>query len=251
MNKSNPLISVITVVYNAENTIEETIKSVVKQTYKKIEYIIIDGGSNDGTIKVINLYRSHITEFVSEKDNGIFDAMNKGLALANGQYVNFMNSGDQFVNMSVIENFVRKLNNKHDFIFGDTIINKKGKLKMQKSNPFFYKKGINQMGICHQSIFLNTHLAKKYGFDNKYRLAADYNMIYSIIENERPKVLYLNSPVSVFDASFGVSSKHFKRTFKEVLNIYKSFSLTSKLLFLIKSYIRFYISNLLTIIRSR
>ena len=91
---NRPTISIITVSYNSKNVIEETILSVINQTYEKIEYIIIDGGSTDGTIDIIKKYENQITHWISEPDFGIYDAMNKGIGLANGNWVNFMNCGD-------------------------------------------------------------------------------------------------------------------------------------------------------------
>lgn len=92
----SPRLSVVTIVYNNVRDIERTIQSVINQTYSNIEYVIVDGLSNDGTLQVIDQYKSQITKFISEKDEGIYDAMNKGLALATGDYVIFMNSGDEF-----------------------------------------------------------------------------------------------------------------------------------------------------------
>ena len=123
--KSDMLISVVTVCYNAVNDIEKTIMSVLGQTYKNIEYIIIDGGSIDGTIDIINKYKEHISLFVSEPDKGIYDAMNKGLMKANGQWINFMNAGDTFASNSVISNIFGCNESdliKYDVIYGDCIV---------------------------------------------------------------------------------------------------------------------------------
>ena len=100
---NRPLISIITVVFNCEKYLEETIKSVINQTYDNIEYIIIDGGSSDGTLDIIKKYEDKITYWVSEKDGGIYDAMNKGIELSHGEWINFMNGGDIFFNKTVIE----------------------------------------------------------------------------------------------------------------------------------------------------
>ena len=100
------LISVVTVCYNAADTIEKTMLSVLNQTYHDIEYIIIDGGSTDGTVEIIRKYADRIAYWVSEPDKGIYDAMNKGIKVATGEWINFMNAGDEFVDEGVIEKLV-------------------------------------------------------------------------------------------------------------------------------------------------
>ena len=102
-NDIKPLITVITVVYNGEAYLEKTILSVINQTYESVEYIIIDGGSTDGTIDIIKKYKSKINYWINEAYNGIYDAMNKGIKLATGDWINFMNAGDLFYNLSVLE----------------------------------------------------------------------------------------------------------------------------------------------------
>lgn len=94
--KNNPLISVVTVSYNAVGTIEQTLLSVINQTYPNIEYIIIDGGSTDGTVDIIKKYADEIVYWISEPDKGIYDAMNKGIKKANGEWINFINAGDSY-----------------------------------------------------------------------------------------------------------------------------------------------------------
>ena len=105
-----PIISVITVCYNAVANIEETMLSVLNQRYDKVEYIVIDGGSKDGTLDVIKKYANKLAYWISEPDKGIYDAMNKGIAKATGDWINFMNAGDKFINEEV-------LNKRHYKIF--------------------------------------------------------------------------------------------------------------------------------------
>lgn len=183
---NNPLITVVTVVYNDVKHIEETILSVINQTYPNIEYIIIDGGSTDGTVDIIKKYADHIAYWVSEPDKGIYDAMNKGLARATGEWVNFMNSGDLYVSSEIIKSiFTARDYAQYGIVWGY--------VKMAISNkvfryiPFFENKNkLSPMGICHQSIFVKRLLALELGFDESYQIAADYNMINSLYQDGYP-----------------------------------------------------------------
>ena len=119
MNKK-PLISIITVVYNDKIKLEETILSVIGQTYDNVEFIIIDGSSTDGTINIIKKYEDKIDYWVSEKDSGIFDAMNKGILASKGDYINFMNAGDFFTKNNLVSEVVNILDSEEiDFLYGD------------------------------------------------------------------------------------------------------------------------------------
>lgn len=180
-NKSTfegPLISIVTVVYNNVNSLEATILSIINQTYKNIEYIIIDGGSTDGTVDVIKKYEDKIGYWISEPDNGLYYAMNKGLHLANGKWVNFMNSGDRLYNSTTIEDVFSR-NTNDGVIYGDVIFSFDGTNEVYvKASPLkYFWKG---MQFVHQATFVSTSLMKKYPFDTKYKLIADYNSLYQI-----------------------------------------------------------------------
>ena len=101
---NNPKISVVTVVYNSAALIENTVNSIINQSYSHIEYIVVDGGSTDGTIDILNRYKKNISTLISEPDRGIYDAMNKGISLATGDFVVFINSGDKFSSDDILEN---------------------------------------------------------------------------------------------------------------------------------------------------
>lgn len=120
--KGSPVISVVTVVYNDCVNIENTIKSVINQSYKNIEYIIQDGGSTDGTLELINKYNEQITSIESNKDNGIYDAMNKAVTKASGDYVIFMNCGDEFSTNTTLEDVANGIDDNIDVIYGHTIL---------------------------------------------------------------------------------------------------------------------------------
>jgi glycosyltransferase involved in cell wall biosynthesis len=170
-----PLITVVTVVRNGEKTLEETILSVINQTYSNVEYIIVDGDSTDGTLDVVRKYEDRIDYWMSEPDKGIYDAMNKGIDLASGEWLNFMNSGDWLYNNSVLsELFENRVYPSIDLIAGTSFIrspwgNFQGKkLTAEKIFKNYY----------HQSIFSRYILNKKHPFDISYRIASDFNFIY-------------------------------------------------------------------------
>ena len=209
MNK--PLITIITVSYNAVSNIEETIESVINQTYPYIEYIIIDGGSKDGTIDIIKKYEDRISNWISEPDKGIYDAMNKGIKLATGEWINFMNSGDTFFSMNTIEELFKKASYKSDIIYGNINLLLLSGEYIQKGD-FVSKK--EYMPFCHQASFSRTNLMKKYGFDTKYKICADRNFFYIAYIN-KAIFEYIDINVSNYEAEEGVSSVNMSEIFYE------------------------------------
>lgn len=150
-------VSVVTVCFNAEKLIEETILSVINQTYSDIEYIIIDGASTDGTMNIVNRYRDRIAVIVSEPDKGIYDAMNKGIALATGEWLNFMNAGDVFCNEKVLKNiFSQNYDEKISFIYSDNIFKENGKKRYVINNH-------EKLIILHQSCIYKKNLHNIHG----------------------------------------------------------------------------------------
>lgn len=219
-------ISIVTVCYNASTEIEKTMESVLSQSYENIEYIIIDGASTDDTLKVakskVLKYNTRDVKIFSGPDKGIFDAMNKGIKKATGEWINFMNAGDLFYNEKVIENlFKSEIAESTGVLFGDTYT-EKGLFKML---PFIYNSNrFCEMGICHQSLFVRTILAKKYLFDLHFKVAADYNMIHKIYDAGFD-FKYFNIPVSIYDM-FGFSTQNVIRQVDEIAmicNVYHSF----------------------------
>lgn len=202
-NKDNYKISIITVCFNAKETIEDTILSVIYQTYRNIEYIIIDGGSKDGTLDIINKYRNHIDIIISEPDNGIYDAMNKGIKLANGRYINFMNSGDKFVNKEVIMKLITSIDNlDYDIIFGDEI-KKYSWGEILKKGDYFSDKSIG-LPFGHQSTFVKATLMKSYLFDTSYRILADQNCIFKMYKDNRT-FYHAEFPIAIYNM-YGISN---------------------------------------------
>lgn len=174
-----PLISIITVSYNASKTIEDTIKSVINQTYDNIEYIIIDGGSTDGTVDIIKKYSNNITYWTSEPDNGIYDAMNKGIAFANGELIGIINSDDWYEN-GIIEHIVEYyLKSKTPKIFYGDLIKHYSVCVSKTIKPH---RPLNQfwMGtiIGHPTVFVSSIFYQKYGlFNPQYKISADYDLL--------------------------------------------------------------------------
>lgn len=222
MKDNNTLISIITVSYNAVNVIEKTIQSVINQTYPNIEYIIIDGGSNDGTIDIIKKYAKYITYWKSEPDKGIYNAMNKGITIAKGQWINFMNAGDIFYNKNIVsEIFSRPINYKIiKVIYGDTI------KTTENENIYIKAKKLAQINrtiiCCHQSMFVSLHNKNEIIFNEKYKISSDYKVFYDLYDKYRNDAFfYIAKPISVFDGKDGLSSINRKLLFYEQLDIRK------------------------------
>jgi glycosyltransferase involved in cell wall biosynthesis len=180
--RNKPLISIITVVFNGSETIESTIQSVLCQSYLDIEFVVVDGKSTDDTLSTLQKYETKIDVLVSEPDQGIYDAMNKGIAKASGDWLLFLNAGDHFYDNSTIEKFVNflEINRSYELIFGDVfIINKDGTkyIGYLKNNiPFLIRKM-----ICHQCIFYSKEIFSRIGlFDTKYRLSADFEHLLRV-----------------------------------------------------------------------
>jgi glycosyltransferase involved in cell wall biosynthesis len=170
-----PLISVITVVFNGEEHIGKTIESVLNQSYSSIEYIIVDGKSTDGTLQVIKSYKG-VSQLISEPDRGLYDAMNKGLKLATGDYVWFLNAGDQIYEVDTVERMVKDLDGSPDIIYGGTMIidedeNEVGDRRLRPPDQLSWKSFRQGMVVCHQSLIVKRTLAPEYNLE--YRLSAD------------------------------------------------------------------------------
>lgn len=188
MVKNKPKVTIVTVVYNGIDSIEETILSVINQDYTDKEYIIIDGGSTDGTIEIIKKYETRIDHWISEKDKGIYDAMNKGIIMANGEWVNFMNSGDYFFDYRTLSTIFSNIsiNSSIRVLYGSVCFFNNNKLIVKQSRPL---KSIKlEMPICHQSMLTRAAFLKSYLFDLKYKFASDYDQLYKIY-NDSPNGL--------------------------------------------------------------
>ena len=221
-------VSIITVCLNSQKTIEKTIKSVISQQYKNYEYIIIDGGSTDNTIKIINKYKKFISIFKSEKDNGIYDAINKGIKESTGSVVSILHSDDIFFDNQTIQKVMYYFNSKSkiDFLIGNTIITKNDPKKILRNyNANFFKRWMLYLGYSppHPSTFMRNKIYKKYGLYNiKYRIAGDFEFFVRIILKKKILFKTVNENF-VLMKSGGRSSETLKSNFISSKEIIKSF----------------------------
>jgi glycosyltransferase involved in cell wall biosynthesis len=217
-NNSENKITVITVVFNGQKYIEQTILSVINQSYANIEYIIIDGGSTDGTVDIIQKYSDHIHYWCSEPDKGVYDAMNKGIDHATGKWINFMNAGDYFYSPdSILQMFSTDDDiEKYAIIYGDAEfrLNRLSYIiearENSESNEF--------MPFSHQASFVRSDIAKKTKFDLSYKIAADTAFSLRLI---REGYQFKHFPVIVcsYDAQEGLSVKNEIRRSKELVTM--------------------------------
>lgn len=194
--------SVITVTLNSEKTILRTLKSVNNQTFKKFEYIIIDGLSIDSTLDIVKKNLNHKKILVSEKDNGIYSAMNKGILLAKGKYIVFLNSDDWFNNSTLqnVFNFIKN-NNYPDIIYGNArFYNNKNFIFESKANLSNIK---FNMSLLHSSVYIKKDIIKKFLFSEKYLVSSDYDQILKL--HKKYKFYYYNRSLSNISLG-GISS---------------------------------------------
>ena len=193
----NKIVSIVMVTYNCKDVVKGTLESIIGQTLAEKEIIVIDGGSTDGTMEIINSYMDKIDVLISEPDHGVYDAMNKGIRKASGEWIIFMNSGDFFYKQSTLEDvFASNRYDDSDIVYGSTKI---------ETNDFEYVLAPASLEVfssylpfCHQSTFVRTVVMKKYGYDLKYRICADYNFFYNCyINNYRFKKV--NNIISIYD----------------------------------------------------
>ncbi len=214
----NYKISIVTIAYNCESVIEETIKSVINQTYSNKEYIIIDGASKDGTLDVVKKYENSIDYISSEPDKGIYDAMNKGIAHATGDFIVFMNAGDSFFSNNVLEEVVPQIEDDSVIVYGDLMKVAKRYMYLAKPAP------LSEMS-CHMTVFhpaTLTRLAyqKQNLFDISFRSSGDYNFFYSAAIKDKVKFQYVPVTMANFDCVDGTSNANFKRSQRENLRIW-------------------------------
>ncbi len=209
-----PLISVITVVYNGARTLEATIQSVITQTYPNVEFVIIDGGSTDETLSIIHKYEGCITRWVSEKDEGIYDAMNKGIDLAQGDYICFMGCDDVFYNNEVVAKvFALETACQADLVYGNV---KSEAFSGEYDGAFDYVKLLDR-NICHQAIFYHKQLFHKLGkYNKKYKVLADWEFNIRCFLQPGLRLLFVNLVIARFGVG-GASTQHDPLFLKDII----------------------------------
>jgi len=213
-------ISVITVVRNEAEKLERTIRSVLDQDFKEIEFIIIDGDSSDNTTEVIKRHASRVYAWVSEPDEGPYDAMNKGISMASGEWILFLNAGDTFADPSILTRIFLQDHSGYDVIHGDKIVDYGPFSVLIRSRQIdAIREG---MIFSHQSVFVRTKLLKSAGFQTIYPIGADYDLFYRLY-SEGKRFRYYPEPVAQVEA-WGISHRQMVQAAREQYKVLKFYS---------------------------
>lgn len=193
-------VSIITVSFNSKDTIIDTIESVLNQNYKNIEHIIVDGGSTDGTVDILQSYKSKISKYISEKDDGIYDAMNKGIRMALGDIIGILNSDDVFYSKEIVATIANEFTaNNIDAVYGDVqfVDFEKNKVVRYYSSKNFKPKHFKHGRMpAHPSFYARRKLFEKYGiYKTDYKIAADFELLLRFMVVHNIKTRYLNIPM--------------------------------------------------------
>lgn len=197
-----PLLSIITINYNDVNGLEKTINSVINQTFQDFEYIIIDGGSSDKSLELIHSNKDKINYWVSEKDSGVFNAMNKGIKVANGTYLLFLNGGDVLNGTSALQDFISSPDFEGDIIYGDYKFDDGVKVYPDKLTPLFFMRS----SLPHQSTFFKKTVFDTMGYyDESYKIVSDRAFYIKCFLSNQFVFKHINYFLTVFDLS-GISN---------------------------------------------
>ena len=207
---NRPKVTIVTVCFNAGEALAMTMDNVLSQQYEPMEYIVIDGGSTDGSIEEIKKRGKRIDRWVSELDGGIYDAMNKGAAMATGDWVMFMNAGDTLAEDHVLERTMIRADMTADVIYGDVLMDG----RLLHAHPFT---NAHRMCFCHQSCLTRREALGDKPFDTHYRLSADF-LFFKLLGLRGGKFCYVNIPLSRFDSG-GVSNTNRDKALMENADI--------------------------------
>ena len=216
------ILSIITVCYNAKEDLAQTVDSVLSQTWRNFEYIVVDGDSTDGTKEYLEQLRPSFKEknitlrYVSEKDEGIYDAMNKGTLMATGHWVMYLNAGDLFVNASVLRNIFAD-DPDTQILYGDTLCTYQGQVKRYPAKPLSTLP--RQMAFCHQSALIERDVALRFPYDTSYKICADHHFFLKAY-SKGLAFEYCELPIAVYEIS-GVSDRNKWQAHKEQLRMQK------------------------------
>ncbi len=211
-----PKISIITVVFNASELLEDTILNISGLEYSNKEYIIIDGGSSDGTVDIILRHSNLVDKWISEPDQGLYHAMNKGLMLADGDYLWFINAGDKVFSPQILKNIFNEPTGLCDIYYGDTMIidrdgNEIGMRRLKPPDRLSYKNMINGMVVCHQSVLVKKSIAP--AFDISFRIASDYKWLLESLKKSE-KICNTKMILTYF-LEGGINKKNIIKSLKE------------------------------------
>jgi glycosyltransferase involved in cell wall biosynthesis len=225
-------VSLITISYNKEKEIEQTIKSVLNQDYADIEYIIVDGGSNDGTLAIIERFKTYLTKFISEPDSGIYHAINKGIDLASGDVIGLVHAGDMLVNNHVISDLVKCFTKTGaDIVYGNTIlvdpINTDKVVRVFEGGEFNPRRFLFGWMPSHSSVYIRRVIFQKYGnYRLDMRIAADYELLLRFMYKNKVNSSYYKGLVTRFRLG-GISNKNVFSFIKSGSECYRSWNLNS------------------------
>lgn len=196
--------TIISVCYNCQKLVEETMLSLLSQTYKNYEYIVVDGCSTDNTLKEVEKYTKRISDvkIISEKDFGIYDAMNKGLKHSNGDFIFFLNFGDKFYDNEVLEKVANTITDLNTIYYGNYIKGNCLEESSKKLNDLYF---LSERMICHQTIFAPISSFLNNDFDISFKYCADRNWLINCIKNKKIRYYHMNIIISVYDVN-GLSS---------------------------------------------
>ncbi|MDE6578796.1 MAG: glycosyltransferase [Muribaculaceae bacterium] len=220
--KASPLISIITITFNAADVITPTMQSIAEQTFRDFEHIIVDGASSDNTIMVARQIGGKDLRIISEPDNGLYDAMNKGLAMACGKYVLFLNAGDAFHSPQTLAAYAEGAKKKPDIIYADTVIvdSNRNYIKprhLSAPDILTFRSFEKGMLVCHQAFMVKKELAPEYNID--YRFSADFDWCIRCLKKSKPgKCLNLHT-VAIDYLNDGLTDKNKIASLKERFDI--------------------------------
>lgn len=225
-NQFTPKFTVITITYNAESVLENTIRSVASQTYQQIEYIIVDGASKDGTMEIVKKYNKYISNVVSEPDKGLYDAMNKGITMATGDYLCFLNAGDRFHENDTLQQIIQSITEKElpDILYGETaIVDKTNHLlhmrRLRVPRNLTWKSFKNGMLVCHQAFFVKQTLAEPY--DLSFRFSADFDWCIRMMK--KAQVLHNTHLTIINYLNEGVTTRNHRASLLERFDIMRHY----------------------------